>query len=390
MGLAWLAILSAGLLHACASGDGADADTGAGPDADGDADADLDGWPEGDGPREDSCDDCLWDADAEAEPGPLTYVFAAAELVPDRVCDLDGDGIPNNAIADLGEPSSTIAAMTINSLLEASADVEGGRTCVHYPWVDDLSGPSDEATVAIVYHGKDPEGEDDPEDDFSGVEPFLVESDSLDLCGEPRFFFPAGRIDHDEVRGEGGTFPFATEELTCRGAEILGTLGEGGATIEAVACAYLLVRELGAAESFEAAGNLSMLEVLTAGGAPFGFAGLPGLAPDVDLDGDGLERIILDADNRVLACVDGDRTEITGPECWRDERMADALSVTFHLSGVKAVFGGREPRWQCNVALDCQCECDDGLLGPCTADGGLPGYCACDAGSADSSLFDPA
>lgn len=57
-----------------------------------------------------------------------------------------------------------------------------------------------------------------------------------------------------------------------------------------------------------------------------------GLQPDVDVDGDGLERVMSDG-VEILACRDGDGTVIEGPRCYRDPRIADGydLRLVFRL-----------------------------------------------------------
>ena len=53
-------------------------------------------------------------------------------------------------------------------------------------------------------------------------------------------------------------------------------------------------------------GDATLLEVLAAGGAAYGLPLIPGVEPDMDLDGDGLERLLVDEDGRLETCVDGD------------------------------------------------------------------------------------
>ncbi len=59
--------------------------------------------------------------------------------------------------------------------------------------------------------------------------------------------------------------------------------------------------------------------------------------PDIDLDGDGLERIETVAGTRgtqmISACVDGDGTRITGRNCANDPRIADGFTAAFQMQG---------------------------------------------------------
>ncbi len=58
--------------------------------------------------------------------------------------------------------------------------------------------------------------------------------------------------------------------------------------------------------------------------------------PDIDLDGDGLERIETSSSGRtpqITACIDGDGTRITGRGCANDPRIADGFTAAFQLQG---------------------------------------------------------
>lgn len=60
--------------------------------------------------------------------------------------------------------------------------------------------------------------------------------------------------------------------------------------------------------------------------------------PDVDLDGDGLERFEASMGGignapRITACIDGNGTRIEGGECVNDARMADGFTSAFQIGG---------------------------------------------------------
>ena len=137
------------------------------------------------------------DADVDREPvgGPMTLVIAEWSASLDRVCDLDGNGIADNSLDDLGEPSSNLVAIALNGVLAARLNA-GIRVVFHFPWIDDLGVPEDPDTLAIQFGGwnLDCTGADittcDLDDDFSGEEPFHIAGDDLDGCGEPLSVFP--------------------------------------------------------------------------------------------------------------------------------------------------------------------------------------------------------
>jgi hypothetical protein len=68
--------------------------------------------------------------------------------------------------------------------------------------------------------------------------------------------------------------------------------------------------------------------------------------PDADQDGDGLEQFFdtmgdPDAgtakDGHIDKCVDGDGTEILGPDCVTDPRIQDGYKLIFVVHGVRAI-----------------------------------------------------
>ncbi len=84
------------------------------------------------------------------------------------------------------------------------------------------------------------------------------------------------------------------------------------------------------------------------GGMDLSLARAPGASPDLDLDGDGLERFEIDrGDGRcvpvVTACVDGDGTRIPGRRCLEDPRIADGFSVELGFRGTRTHVTGARP-----------------------------------------------
>jgi hypothetical protein len=93
--------------------------------------------------------------------------------------------------------------------------------------------------------------------------------------------------------------------------------------------------------------STSLADVLV-GGTPRGFIlPLRGSAPDVDLDGDGLERFEVTSRGEmgcqpvITACVDGNGTRVTSPlpdgtSCATDSRFQDGWSAAFPFAAVRA------------------------------------------------------
>jgi len=72
-----------------------------------------------------------------------------------------------------------------------------------------------------------------------------------------------------------------------------------------------------------------------------GFMAMRGYQPDIDIDGDGLERYELDENKHVVRCYDG-ANHLQPPHRWpvrclQDPRMADGFSLCFQIHAVRGV-----------------------------------------------------
>lgn len=297
--------------------------------------------------------------DLTGEPGPLTLVAADIVLTTERVCDLDGDSLEDNAIANLGSPGGDLLAGVLTDLIRGGMGVEGRQYITHFPWLDDATAPDDPEAIMLFLDATDT---DDPVylgDDLSGHEAFYADDNSLDFCGEPEYAFLATVIRQGALSADGGTSPVPFDkDLILRGVRATGSVGPCGAWAQTTYCGYLLISDLGD-EPGGAAEGLTMLEFLVAGGAAAGIPTIPGVDPDLDFDGDGAERIILDDDLTVESCVDGSDV-IDGRDCWT--RLEDGFSIVMAADWVGARFAGREPEWE--------------------------SHGDCDSGPPDASLFD--
>jgi len=319
---------------AAADGDAADGDRDPGSDSAADREAD--------------------EADAPPDSGPLMHLLCGAELVEDRLCDLDGDGANDNAIADLGPPATQMVLTGFNSLAESGV-AQAPRVATLFPWVDDLATPSAPDTSLILFEVVDLDVPADRADDCSGNEELWAAGTAVDACGEPLRRATGVVIDEGSLEAvEVGELPIPTMPgLSLSGARAWGWIEPGGAAAELFTCGYARVAALGGAAAPLEGTDLTLLEMALSGGAAFGFPAVSGIEPDVDLDGDGLERITLDEQSHVAACIDGDSTEIVGPDCWQDDRIADAFSFNARLAGVAARFAGLVPDWRQAVFGTC-------------------------------------
>jgi hypothetical protein len=244
--------------------------------------------------------------------------------------------------------------MAFNAVVASAIDGGDGRICLHSPWIDDLETPSDPDVEVYAFSGEDLDHPDDPSDDFSGQEPFAMRPSALDGCGEPAYSMPVSVVDGSFIASSGELpVPMEDRVVVIQGAQIEGTLSPGGEEFHASMCGYVPAKDMAFATDMGSAGDMTVLEILLLGGAAFGFPEIPGVPPDIDVDGDGLERLVLDEDNHLSSCIDGDRTEILGRDCVFDRRIADGYSMVGRVSGLPAAFGGREPGWEDKVDGGC-------------------------------------
>jgi hypothetical protein len=324
-----------------------------------DEDASLDGDVADERPAdaEDGADaDAEVDVDVAWTPGPLTLVTRELTLLEDRPCDLDGDGDLDNAIADLGSPYSSLYAMAIAATVNGAIDDGLFRLMLHFQWLEQSPAVADTDIGVVMFRGADTDYPRDPSDDFTGEEQFYADARFLDACGEPIYLWPEGRVEARRFGYQGVAvgIELAGGDAIVHG-DFEGEFGPDGRTLEGRMCASARIADVGAAYALE---GLSSLELILAGGELLGIVG-PGVLPDLDLDGDGLERFTLDETGRIEACIDGDGfTVIDGRDCWRDPRMADGFALSFGMSLLPAAFAGREPGWE--------------LMVPGRCDGGLP------------------
>ncbi len=249
-------------------------------------------------------------ADAHIAPVGCTpsyqrlYILKDQHFLPiDQGRDLDGDGDVDNIIGFLSD--------VINPVLAGS----------YSPFVFELQGavlpPSaqPQPIVFAVAAGRDADTPRDRSNDFTGEGRFLAPLEHYDAWCRPlsraEGFQDGLRLtahnDHLEISLVGGT----TES---RDAHFDATLAADGRSGHLVSSGVMPVCSA-AASSFPGSAVQGTI--------------LDGLArviqPDIDLDGDGRERVEVE-NGRVARCFDGDGTLIEAAGCPCDPRMADGYS----------------------------------------------------------------
>ncbi len=312
------------------------------------------------------------DADNEIVGSPMTHVMCSFELLTDRLCDFDGDGVGDNAVADMG-PLADIVASFVNSYWQRAFSEYNYRLLAHSPWIDDLATPHDPEAILIMLYGFDTDDPPDVSDDFSGSEPFSCEGKYLDLCGEPLFYFSNFQVTNGEILGHASKFDISVSselEFILYNVTVMGTIEPMAQRAEYVMCGYIHPRDLGQTPGFLAPEwGLNFLEELISAGSILDFPDIGGFMLDVDVDGDGIETLIAnEVTLEIASCIDGNGIPVgeeLGRDCWQDERIADGFSMVTSGEAVSVRYMGRRPGWEASATEPC--------------DGGPP----------DSSLFDP-
>ncbi|MCA9611205.1 MAG: hypothetical protein R3B99_02555 [Polyangiales bacterium] len=272
-------------------------------------------------------------------------------------CDLDGDGEADLALSGaLGGLAASFA-----STLEAAVTVESLRALFVFLDLDEPTGANDPSVAVAWLHGVDADG--DTSNDFSGTGAFFVTAASLDAAAARTTL--ASSIAGARWEGE-TTSELALGVLGLRlaRARALGrTTSEAGAlhAIEegrlcgAVPLSQLAlstwVTDLTTDPPCDGGEPPTLRDVMLAGGvARLVVNGTPvvarfdGVAPDLDLDGDGLERFVVvdgaGCQPVVTACLDGDGTRVEGRRCFTDPRFADGYSAAFDFAAIRAQLAG--------------------------------------------------
>jgi len=298
------------------------------PPEDADADADSDGdWDlDADEDSNDGDGDAPVGDGGPPDPGPLTFVVHEAVFLSTREFDIDGNGSLDNMLTDLGQPATDVYVAAMNTLMGGSV-IGSRRRISHFPWIDDRASLVSPETTLIVAVGWDTDEPVDRTDDFSGEEPFFAAASSLDGCGEPLYALVGSRLEHGVLTGSGGTVGLSYGQgLPLRNLQAQGTISDGADAFDITLGGSLLIRDLGEQPGAGEVADLTLFESFLLGGPGFGIPALPGLSPDLDMDGDGLETFEISDEGRLLRCVDGDRVVIEGRECWRDPRIGDGKS----------------------------------------------------------------
>lgn len=286
-------------------------------------------------------------------------------------CDYSGDGMPDNQFsAGLG-PLATL----LNTFISGGGGGGGGGPTflLSFMGLDDPTGSADDSLRVAWLAGSPGE--------TAGT--YFVDEGSLESDGLPSTSLQGSIAAHallagpEEIGLPIGPLPLTLEQAFLRGTTVASS-GELSAINDGVLCggvgpSLLGIVDAATLEQFgsSAAGfpveigaacvgtdEPTLFEMMVAG-AQIAVFRIGGVSPDVDLDGDGLERFEITSTGEpgcqpvITACIDGDGTRIEGRDCIHENlspgvpRFVDGYSTALTFSATRAellgVGGATEP-----------------------------------------------
>ncbi|MAQ16047.1 MAG: hypothetical protein CMN30_14815 [Sandaracinus sp.] len=269
-------------------------------------------------------------------------------------CDYSGDGEPDNQFAAaLGS-----LAPLVNDMFLADAPANGDLLlALHMLGLDDPTAANDPSFSIAFMQANDPDG--NPDNNLTGMGTLEADPNAFDAAGRPLTAF-ASRVSSSMLVGgpEDILLPIGFLPIELRRGQIRGTTTAAGGELtgltDGVLCGAVPASTIAVlpniidmftgsdAEPCDGSTTPTSLADVLIGGTPDGFIfPLRGSAPDVDLDGDGLERFEVTSTGPrgcqpvVTACIDGDGTRVEGRDCVMDPDFQDGWSAGFELTAVR-------------------------------------------------------
>jgi hypothetical protein len=276
-------------------------------------------------------------------PGVTIYVLTQAELLAEKgPCDVDGDGHPENSLSGGGRTLVENLGDVLRGPLARQNEIIALYNASTQPRItQDAFGATQEAyVISVLDCDDDPTNNDQPGQIYyypeqpDGVFPF--DGDGGTDSTQVMEINITGLFDF-EAYGDTILFPLFSGESPARGATITGSMSANLQEVEnLLGCFHVLVQDMG---NSPLPGNepLTLLDAFVAPILWQGFGAADGAQPDVDIDGDGLERLFANSEGRVTHCFDGDGTPIPGTAadpCIN--RVADGFSINSRAKAVLA------------------------------------------------------
>jgi cysteine-rich repeat protein len=283
-----------------------------------------------------------------------TFIFRSIQISEEALgCDFSGDGAPDNAFAR----GVGAARGLLNAQLETAVSDGTLLFGVNMMAVTDtsLTDASEMSVAWIEYVDRDM----DANNNFDGNGQVYVSRSSITGEGSPLVALAGAINNHHVLAGPQDIIlplPIGiTINLDVRRAHFAADIADHGSDPRTLdnssLCGVVPTRSLadipdlislvaGAAPAACDGGDPGNLaDMLIAGAVALGIQIGPE-QPDVDLDGDGLERFDVlttgpsGCQPVIAGCYDGDGTHIDGRSCVFDSRMADGFSANLLLDGI--------------------------------------------------------
>lgn len=311
------------------------------------------------------CDDgarVRWDGCSDACEVERAVILNQLELVSPGPCDLDGDGYGDSALGVALGLAWTQLKTLVNQVLTAAP-----FNVLILQGTEDPTFASVDPDVRVAWvRGTDANG---TQPNFDGNGTVRVQASSL-VNGDPALSLLGSLAGNVLTAGpEDVSVPFyAGLDLVVKRARVIATpltvMGTAPATtigIDPLAghlCGSVAVAPFSTLPSvlnyFSLPGipttscdptvatdaQISLADLIVGGVQLDDFVDIVyPTQPDVDMDGDGLERyVVIDGtacQSIIASCIDGDGTAIPGRNCVNDPRMADTISAAFDFTAVR-------------------------------------------------------
>ena len=267
------------------------------------------------------------DAAAPCQPqiGPA-YILSRLEVrEAGEGRDFTGDGVPDNALSVLGP---FVNPGWVESITR-------GASIFLFQILDWDDAPSaNDPDVGFVFHeGQDADSPADPSNNLTGEGRFYIKATDYDVSCQAVGRYDEARIENAVMLARtrqwrwvnpwGWTIEFTDVEGRLTFAEDYRFLRDGQVTAVWTICGL-------ARSPFPGSTTGTVLDAVVAGFQ---------VAPDVDVDGDGLETLQVEG-GQVTGCVDGQGAVLPGADCVCDSHIADGFSVAMEFEGITATIAG--------------------------------------------------
>jgi len=324
---------------------------------------------------------CGDDAGNNPDSAPIVLFDAAPAIdapIPDATPPIDAQLFPlGEAVGvDTAEIVGGPAFSAIGSFVDLQGQIDSGAMLLALEWrdLDDPSGQNDANMAVGFYQCNDPDLDTSNNFDEANPDRWVASPDSVDVSGNPNVLFDTasttdGLLDATSSTGTitlaipGAPLPIQLSEPHLQGLLVasgdstyVSYLADQPGGVKAELSGSLLASTLGATPDFS--GGLcgprnSLLDILALGCTVPGVFTLPPNQPDMDRDGDGLEKLCdtcddancnamggppADAgigDGTIDCCRDGDGTIIPGSACVLDPRITDGYIMQLEIHGTR-------------------------------------------------------